>query len=65
MISKLERRQPHFSHRVSAVKYSREARAPSVEIARQLEDVIRKEVRMLEADEKGADNRKSSWKSKK
>eukprot|EP00975_Prorocentrum_lima_P038152 8022536-Prorocentrum_lima.AAC.1 len=38
MISKLEKKHSQFSHRASTVKYSREARTPSLEIARQLEE---------------------------
>eukprot|EP00975_Prorocentrum_lima_P005035 1095870-Prorocentrum_lima.AAC.1 len=38
------------------------ARTPSLEIARQLEEVIMEEWRMLEADEKAAESRKPSWK---
>eukprot|EP00975_Prorocentrum_lima_P064328 12896843-Prorocentrum_lima.AAC.1 len=55
MISKLERKRFQFSHR--------EARTHSREIARQLEEVIMEELRMLEADEKAAWNRKPSWKA--
>eukprot|EP00975_Prorocentrum_lima_P066232 12907929-Prorocentrum_lima.AAC.1 len=62
MISKLEKKHHQFSHRVSAVKNSREARTPSLEIARQLGAVIMEELRMLEADEKAAGERESSWK---
>eukprot|EP00975_Prorocentrum_lima_P005744 1243522-Prorocentrum_lima.AAC.1 len=42
----------HFSHRVSAVKYSREARTPNMETAMELESVTKEELKMLEADEK-------------
>eukprot|EP00975_Prorocentrum_lima_P065563 12904139-Prorocentrum_lima.AAC.1 len=52
MISKLEMKHSQFSHRVTAVKYSREARIPSLETARHLEEVIMEELRMLEADKK-------------
>eukprot|EP00975_Prorocentrum_lima_P070650 12933320-Prorocentrum_lima.AAC.1 len=69
MISKLDMKHSRFSHRVSAVKYSREARTPSLETARQLEEVIMDELRMLAADEKAAvkkvlleSERSSSWK---
>eukprot|EP00975_Prorocentrum_lima_P004899 1067602-Prorocentrum_lima.AAC.1 len=62
MISKLERKHQQFSQRVCSVKYSREARTPSLEAARQLEEVVMEELRMLEADEKAAENRKPSWK---
>eukprot|EP00975_Prorocentrum_lima_P034235 7192896-Prorocentrum_lima.AAC.1 len=54
MISKLEKKHHQFSHRVSAVIYSREARTRSLETARQLEEVIMEGLRMLEADEKAA-----------
>eukprot|EP00975_Prorocentrum_lima_P065211 12902116-Prorocentrum_lima.AAC.1 len=60
MISTLERKHHQFSHRVSAVKYSRVARTPSLETARQLEEVIMEELRMLGADEKAAEHRKPS-----
>eukprot|EP00975_Prorocentrum_lima_P062601 12886547-Prorocentrum_lima.AAC.1 len=63
MISKLEAKHSQFSHRVSSVKYSREAITPTLETARQLEEVIMEELRILEADEKAAAYKKSSWKA--
>eukprot|EP00975_Prorocentrum_lima_P071235 12936545-Prorocentrum_lima.AAC.1 len=62
MISKLEKKHAQFSHRVGTVNYSREARTPSLETARQFEEVIREEFRMVEADDQAAEIRKSSWK---
>eukprot|EP00975_Prorocentrum_lima_P059214 12415954-Prorocentrum_lima.AAC.1 len=63
MISKLEKKHSQFGHRVGTVKQSREARTPSMETARHLEEVIMEELRMLEADERAAENRESSWKA--
>eukprot|EP00975_Prorocentrum_lima_P039469 8294108-Prorocentrum_lima.AAC.1 len=63
MISKIQKKHSHFSHRVTTGKYSREARTPSLETAGQLEEVSMEELRMPEADEKAAENRKSSWKA--
>eukprot|EP00975_Prorocentrum_lima_P060744 12744593-Prorocentrum_lima.AAC.1 len=60
MVSTLEKKHPQFSHRVGTANYSREARTPSLEAARHLEEVIMEEFRMLEADEKAAENGKSS-----
>eukprot|EP00975_Prorocentrum_lima_P020118 4235938-Prorocentrum_lima.AAC.1 len=38
LISQLEAKHSQFSHRVSGVKHSREARTPTLETARQLEE---------------------------
>eukprot|EP00975_Prorocentrum_lima_P060226 12631991-Prorocentrum_lima.AAC.1 len=38
MISKLEKKHSQFSHRVGTVKYTSEARTPSLETAGQLEE---------------------------
>eukprot|EP00975_Prorocentrum_lima_P055197 11571650-Prorocentrum_lima.AAC.1 len=54
MISKLEAKHSQFSHRESGIKYFREARTPTLETARQLEEVIMEELKMLEADEMAA-----------
>eukprot|EP00975_Prorocentrum_lima_P008815 1879762-Prorocentrum_lima.AAC.1 len=61
MASQLEKNHSQFSHRVSTAKYSREGRTPSLETSRQLEGVTMEELRMLEADEKAAENIESSW----
>eukprot|EP00975_Prorocentrum_lima_P026793 5629982-Prorocentrum_lima.AAC.1 len=47
MITKLEKKHPHLGHWVNAIKHSREARTPSFKVARDLEDVITEELRML------------------
>ena len=40
LVSKLEKKHPQFGHRVNTIKYSREARTPTLEVAKLLEEAM-------------------------
>ena len=58
LVKNLDKKSEEFAHRVNLMKYAKEGRCPTDEFASEFQKLLEAELRMMEADEMIAKNRK-------